>query len=152
MLLSYNNANDIIYSLIVAATYALYLVLQKRIGSIDRFLLLTLQISITALILLPFYPFYSGTVPTSTTFYSYILIIAVVYTIIPMLLNLFALKGINSSTVGILIYLNPLIAFTLAIVYYKEDITLTQILAYSLILVSIVIFNIGSYLKMKQIK
>lgn len=152
VLLSYNNANDIIYSLIVAATYALYLVLQKRIGAIDRFLLLTLQISITALILLPFYPFYRGTVPTSTTFYSYILIIAVVYTIIPMLLNLFALKGINSSTVGILIYLNPLIAFTLAIVYYKEDITLTQILAYSLILVSIVIFNIGSYLKMKQIK
>jgi chloramphenicol-sensitive protein RarD len=69
-----------------------------------------------------------------------------------MLLNLFALKGINSSTVGILIYLNPLIAFTLAIVYYKEEITLTQILAYSLILVSIVIFNIGSYLKMKHIK
>lgn len=152
VLLSYNNANDIIYSLIVAATYALYLVLQKRIGTIDRFLLLTLQISITALILLPFYPFYSGTVPTSTTFYCYILIIAVVYTIIPMLLNLFALKGINSSTVGILIYLNPLIAFTLAIIYYKENITLTQILAYSLILVSIVIFNIGSYLKMKQIK
>lgn len=151
VLLSYNNANDIIYSLIVAATYAMYLVLQKRIGAIDRFLLLTLQISITALILLPFYPFYSGTVPTSVTFYSYILIIAVVYTIIPMLLNLFALKGINSSTVGILIYINPLIAFTLAIVYYKEDITITQILAYSLIFVSIVIFNIGSYLKMKRV-
>jgi chloramphenicol-sensitive protein RarD len=116
----------------------------------DRFLLLTVQIVITALLLLPFYPAYSGTVPAEPVFYTYIVIIAVLFTIVPMFLNLFALKGIPSSTVGILIYLNPLIAFTLAIVYYNETISFTQILAYSLIVVSIVIFNIGSYLKLKQ--
>jgi len=149
-ILAYNSLNDAMFSIVVAATYALYLVLQKRITMPDRFVLLTLQIAIVALILLPFYPAYSSTPPAESMFYIYILIIAVIFTIIPMFLNLFAMKGINSSTVGILIYLNPLFAFMLAIFYYKEDISLEQILAYSLILVSIVVFNIGSYLKMKR--
>lgn len=151
-ILSYNDLHDAMFSIVVAATYALYLVLQKRITMPDRFILLTLQIGIVALMLLPFYPVYSSTPPTEITFYLFILLIAVLFTIIPMFLNLFAMKGINSSTVGILIYLNPLIAFALAILYYKEDITLEQILAYSLILVSIVVFNIGSYLKMKAME
>ncbi len=151
-ILSYNDLHDAMFSIVVAATYALYLVLQKRITLPDRFILLTLQIGITALILLPFYPAYSGAVPQSPVFYGYILLIAVLFTIIPMFLNLFAMKGINSSTVGILIYLNPLIAFALAILFYKEDITFEQIMAYSLILVSIVVFNIGSYLKMKAVE
>ncbi|PZR15604.1 MAG: EamA family transporter [Flavobacterium psychrophilum] len=150
-ILSYNDLRDAMFSIVVAATYALYLVLQKRITMPDRFILLTLQIGIVALMLLPFYPVYSSTPPVETTFYLFILLIAVLFTIIPMFLNLFAMKGINSSTVGILIYLNPLIAFALAILYYKEDITFEQILSYSLILVSIVIFNIGSYLKMKAV-
>lgn len=149
-ILAYNSLNDAMFSIVVAATYALYLVLQKRITMPDRFILLTLQIAIVALMLLPFFPFYSSTPPGEALFYIYILIIAVVFTIIPMFLNLFAMKGINSSTVGILIYLNPLFAFMLAIFYYKEDISLEQILAYSLILVSIVVFNIGSYLKVKR--
>lgn len=152
IILSYNSLHDALYSILVAATYALYLVLQKRIIMPDRFLLLSIQIGITSLILLPFFPAYSGPVPQEPVFYIYIVIIAVGFTIIPMFLNLFALKGINSSTVGILIYLNPLIAFTLALVYYNENISLTQLLAYSLIIVSIVIFNIGSYLKLKQAK
>lgn len=151
-ILSYNDLRDAMFSIVVAATYALYLVLQKRITMPDRFILLTLQIGIVALMLLPFYPVYSSTPPVEVTFYLFILLIAVLFTIIPMFLNLFAMKGINSSTVGILIYLNPLIAFALAILYYKEDITLEQILAYSLILVSIVVFNIGSYLKMKAVE
>jgi chloramphenicol-sensitive protein RarD len=151
-ILSYNDLRDAMFSIVVAATYALYLVLQKRITMPDRFILLTLQIGIVALILLPFYPVYSSTPPVEVTFYLFILLIAVLFTIIPMFLNLFAMKGINSSTVGILIYLNPLIAFALAILYYKEDITFEQILAYSLILVSIVVFNIGSYLKMKAVE
>ncbi|RDI05630.1 EamA family transporter [Flavobacterium sp. AG291] len=151
-ILSYNDLRDAMFSIVVAATYALYLVLQKRITMPDRFILLTLQIGIVALILLPFYPVYSSTPPVEVTFYLFILLIAVLFTIIPMFLNLFAMKGINSSTIGILIYLNPLIAFALAILYYKEDISFEQILSYSLILVSIVVFNIGSYLKMKAME
>jgi chloramphenicol-sensitive protein RarD len=150
VLLTYNNFNDVFYSIVVAATYALYLVLQKKFAGVDRFLLLTVQLIITSTILLPFYPIYSGPLPAETSFYGYIFIIAVGFTIIPMLLNLFALKGISSSTLGILLYINPIIGFLLAAFYYGEEITSMQILAYSLIAVSIIIFNIGSYLRIKN--
>src|SRR5690606_10129305 len=93
---------------------------------------------------------YSGPVPTEPLFYYFIFMIAVGFTIIPMFLNLFALKGINSSTVGILIYLNPIIAFTLAIVYYDENVTLIQAVAYFVIVISVILFNIGSYLKLRE--
>lgn len=141
VLLGYGHFQDVFYSLIVAATYALYLVIQKRNTQIDKFLLLTIQLVITAVVLLPFYPFYSGEIPTEISFYVYLLIIAVVFTIIPLFLNLYALKAVNSSTVGILLYINPLINFFLALFYYKEPISALQILAYSLILISIIIFN-----------
>lgn len=150
ILLGYGHFEDVFYSLIVAATYALYLVIQKRNTAIDKFLLLSIQLVITAIVLLPFYPFYRGEVPTEISFYIYLLIIAVVFTIIPLFLNLYALKGINSSTVGILLYINPLINFFLAIFYYKEPITSFQILAYTLILVSILIFNAGLFSKNKK--
>ena len=68
-------------------------------------------------------------------------LIVVLFTIIPLFLNLFALKGMNSSAVGILMYTNPLINFFLAVFYFKEDIQVAQIIAYSLIGISIVVFN-----------
>lgn len=149
VLLSLNNFNDVFYSIVVAATYAMYLVLQKKFAGIDKFLLLSVQLVITSVILLPFYPVYSGPLPKETSFYAYILVIAIGFTIVPMLLNLYALKGINSSTLGILLYINPIIGFLLAAFYYHEVITQMQIIAYSIIVVSIAIFNVGSYLKRK---
>ncbi|KOS08254.1 permease [Flavobacterium akiainvivens] len=149
VLLSFNNVADLGFSLLVAGSYALYLVIQKKFQEVDKFVLLSSQLVITALILLPFYFTISGPLPAEPKFYIYIAIIAIGFTIIPMLLNLFALKGITSSTLGILMYLNPIIGFVLAAFYYKEEISATQIVAYSLIGVAIVIFNIGSYLKLR---
>jgi chloramphenicol-sensitive protein RarD len=65
----------------------------------------------------------------------------VFFTIIPLFLNLYALKGINSSAVGIMIYINPIINFLLAVFYYQEQVSWLQLCAYFLILVSIVVFN-----------
>jgi len=151
VLLSYNNFMNIFYSLIVAATYALYLIVQKKITGIDKFLLLNVQLIIIGLILLPFYPGWSGPVP-QLSFFGYISIIAVVFTIIPLFLSLYALKGISSSSVGILIYINPIIGFLLSTFYYHEEITIFQIMAYSLILLSIVIYNSRNFIKAKPDK
>jgi chloramphenicol-sensitive protein RarD len=141
VLLSLNHFEDIFYSLITAATYAMYLVSQRKNSELDKFLVLTIQLVFTALILLPFYPNYSGTLPTESLFYSCLLVIVVCFTIIPLFLNLYALKGINSSAVGIMIYINPIIGFLLAIFYYHEQVTTLQLFSYFLILVSIVVFN-----------
>jgi chloramphenicol-sensitive protein RarD len=141
LILSLNNLHDIFYSLIVASTYALYLVSQRKNSEIDKFLVLNIQLLIVALIILPFYPNYSGAIPTDPLFYACLFCIVVFFTIIPLFLNLYALKGLNSSTVGILMYINPIINFSLAIFYFKEEVTALQMVSYFLILLSIVIFN-----------
>ena len=140
-LLSINHFQDIFYSLIIAASYALYLVSQRKNSEIDKFIILTIQLVFTALVILPFYPSFSGVIPTTPTFYIYLVVIVLVFTIVPLFLNLYALKGINSSTVGIMMYINPIINFLIAVFYYNEEVTTIQLVSYFLILISIIVFN-----------
>jgi chloramphenicol-sensitive protein RarD len=140
-LLSLNHFQDIFYSLIVAASYALYLVSQRKNSEIDKFITLTIQLVFTALVILPFYPSFSSVIPTTPTFYIYLVVIVIVFTIVPLFLNLYALKGINSSTVGIMMYINPIINFLIAVFYYNEEVTTIQLISYFLILISIMVFN-----------
>ncbi|MCE7064518.1 EamA family transporter [Dyadobacter sp. CY326] len=141
MLLSFNNISDIAYSLIVAASYAFYLVSQRKNTGFDKFLILTVQILFSALLLAPFYPVYSEALPMEFSFYALIFLIAVLFTIVPLYMNLYALQGVNSSTMGVLLYINPLMNFSIALIYFHEPINAIQIIAYSLILLSIIIFN-----------
>lgn len=140
-ILSYGHVTELLYSLVIATTFALYLISQRKNNQFDRFVVLTVQIVIASLVLLPFYPFYKGETPSASLFWILMTLIVLLFTIIPLFLNLYALKGMNSSSVGILMYTNPLINFLLALFYFKEAINLSQAIAYFLILVSIVIFN-----------
>lgn len=145
LLLSFGNYMDLFYSMIIAFTYAVYLVLQRKNQEMDRFLVLTFQIGIAVILLLPFMPNYISETEKTPFFYAIIALIAVVFTIIPMYLNIYALKGLNSSIVGVFIYLNPIINFLLAVFYFKEEISFLQGLSFSLIGVSVIIFNIPNF-------
>jgi len=149
-LLSIDHVTDLLYSLIIAASYALYLVSQRKSTGFDKFLLLTFQILFSSLILLPFYPVFSSAVPAELSFYLLIAVIAVVFTIAPLFMSLYALQGVNSSTMGILLYINPLIGFFIAVFYFKEEITGLQLSAYGLILVAILMFNKEQIVKSKK--
>jgi chloramphenicol-sensitive protein RarD len=149
-LLSIDHVTDLLYSLVIAASYALYLVSQRKSTGFDKFLLLTFQILFSSLILLPFYPVFSAAVPAELSFYLLIAVIAVVFTIAPLFMNLYALQGVNSSTMGILLYINPLIGFFIAVFYFKEEITGLQLSAYGLILVAILMFNKEQIVKSKK--
>jgi chloramphenicol-sensitive protein RarD len=140
-ILSYGNFAELAYSLVIAFSFALYLISQRKNTIFDKFLILTVQMVIASFIIIPFFPSYSAVIPTEPLFYILLLVIVVLFTIIPLYLNLFALKGMNSSAVGILMYTNPLLNFLLALFYFHEEITANQIISYSLILLSIVIFN-----------
>jgi|SRR5215467_13848504 len=150
VLLSLNNLSDVLYSLTVAASYACYLVSQRKNTFPDRFLALSFQIIFSSLLLLPFFPKYGSTSPMEIYFYWMILVIAVLFTILPLFLNLFSLQRINSSTAGMLLYINPVIGFVLAIYHYHEGINYYQVISYSIILISIVIFNV-SHLTSKRV-
>lgn len=150
LLLSYADIMDMFFSIIIGFTYACYLVSQRVNKGFDTFIILTFHITLAALFLAPFYPFYSGPVPTTVTFYFCIEMIAVFFTIIPLFLNLYALSGINSSTVGMLLNINPMIAFALANFIYKEKITPLQITAYGIIFIAVLVFNSHHLFAMKQ--
>ncbi len=140
-ILSYGHLQDLFYSLTIALSFAFYLISQRKNNQIDRFVILTVQMSIASVVILPFFPLYSGSIPSESIFYVLLVVIVILFTIIPLFLNLYALKGLNSSTVGILMYTNPLIHFFLAFYYFKEDVNVAQLVSYGLILVSIVVFN-----------
>jgi chloramphenicol-sensitive protein RarD len=141
LILSYANIMDMLFSIIIGFTYASYLVSQRVNKGFDKFIILTFHITLAALCLLPFYPVYSGPVPMELKFYFCIETIAILFTIFPLFLNLYALSGINSSTVGMLLNINPIIAFALAAFVYKEQIGPLQVVAYGIILMAVVVFN-----------
>lgn len=141
ILLSLGNFTDLFYSMTIALSYALYLVLQRKNQEMDRFLVLTCQVFFAVIFLLPFIVTYDSPNEKTPFFYGMLALIAIVFTIIPMFLNIYALRGLNSSVVGVFIYLNPLINFFLAIFYFKEKVSFLEGICYILILISIVLFN-----------
>ncbi|HUH29255.1 EamA family transporter [Gelidibacter sp.] len=144
LLLSLGNFTDLFYSMIIAFTYALYLVLQRKNQELDRFLVLTSQVFFAVLFLLPFIISYDSPNEKTPFFYGMLALIAIVFTIIPMFLNIYALRGLNSSVVGVFIYLNPLINFMFAIFYFDEKVSFIEAVCYLLILISIFLFNFSA--------
>ncbi|MCI3935839.1 EamA family transporter [Chryseobacterium aahli] len=150
VLLSYANMIDMFYSSLIGFTYAAYLISQNKNTKFDKFLVLNFHILLSALILLPFFPAFSGPIPTGFKFYFYVEIIAILYTIVPLLLNLFALSGIASSKVGMILNINPIIAFVLAGVVYHEPLGVLQIFSYALIFLAVIVFNGNQIFKIKD--
>jgi chloramphenicol-sensitive protein RarD len=150
VLLSYANMIDMFFSSLIGFTYAAYLISQNKNSQFDKFLVLNFHILLSAFILLPFFPAFSGPIPTDFKFYFYVEIIAVLYTIIPLLLNLFALSGIASSKVGMILNINPIIAFVLAGVVYHEPLGVLQIFSYALIFLAVIVFNGNQIFKIKD--
>ncbi|WP_316801281.1 EamA family transporter [Pedobacter frigidisoli] len=142
VLLSYTSISNMFFSTIVGLSYACYLISQHQNKGFDKFIILNFHIVLAAIILIPFYPSFSGPLPTDFEFYFYVEIIAVLYTIIPLFLNLYALSGISSSRVGMILNINPIIAFALSGLVYHEPLGLLQIFAYGLIFLAVIVFNI----------
>ncbi|HYF67243.1 MAG TPA: EamA family transporter [Ohtaekwangia sp.] len=149
ILIGINSALELGFSFLTALTYALYLITQRKNQGFDRMIVLGIQVAFSFLILSALFPFLVTTVPTATEFYSIIMAIAVVFTVLPLFLNLYALNRIDSATIGILMYINPIFNFTLAFILFKESITVIQLFGYLIILVALVVFNYQNFTKLK---
>ncbi|HET6254968.1 MAG TPA: EamA family transporter [Puia sp.] len=144
LVLAFGHLADLVYSMVIAIFYAFYLVTQRKNYGTDKVNLLTVQVVFSAVLLLPFYGLYRGPAPTAPIFYTLIAVIAIFYTIIPLLLSLYGLERLSSSTVGIILYINPLMGFVIAVAFYGERIDWRQGLAYGIVVASILLFNWGS--------
>ena len=139
--LSLGFIKEVLYSIEIAVLYAGYLMLQKRIVGLDKLNVLLIQLLISSVIIIPFAGVEHVAFTTDINFWIQIVVISIVFTIIPLFLSLYALIGMPSSTMGILIYLNPIVAFLVAFFYFHEVPTLQKMIAYFILLVSVVLFN-----------
>lgn len=142
ILLSIGHFMDVFYSFIIALSYAIYLILQKKNHQLDRFFTLTFQIVFGTIILLPLFSQQQELPEKGAYFYGIVFLIAGVFTILPMFLNVFSLNKLNSSTAGIFIYMNPVFSFLLALLYFKEEMDSVKIIAYSVVFFSVILFNL----------
>jgi chloramphenicol-sensitive protein RarD len=146
VLIGINSALEIGYSFLTALTYALYLISQRKNQGFDRMVILAVQVAFSLSILTAGIEFLVEDVPVVSSFYWTIFLIAALFTVFPLFLNLFALNRINSATIGILMYINPIFNFTIAFLVFKETISLIQVGGYLIIFIALIIFNY-SYLK-----
>ncbi|MBT1701730.1 EamA family transporter [Chryseosolibacter indicus] len=137
------------YSFLTAFTYALYLITQRKNQGFDRMIILGVQILFSLVILSFCYPLLIHAVPSDPKFYIIIFVIAAFFTVLPLFLNLFALNKINSATIGVLMYLNPLVNFSVAFFVFKETISALQALGYTIIVIALVLFNLQNIKKLQ---
>lgn len=149
ILIGINSALELGYSFLTALTYALYLISQRRNQGFDRMVVLGIQVAFSLLIMSFLFRYLVEVVPSSAYFYSMAAGIAAVFTVLPLFLNLYALNRINSATIGILMYINPIFNFSIAFLVFNETISLIQLMGYAIILVALVLFNL-KYLKSFQ--
>ncbi|WP_461788889.1 EamA family transporter [Pedobacter sp.] len=141
LMLATGSLLEVTWSVVIAALYAFYLIIQRKMQGLDKLNVLAVQITIAVLLMLPFFVYQHTGLPLESTFWLNIVLIAVLFTVFPLFLSLFALVGIPSSTLGIIIYINPIIAFAVAIIYFKEKIDPHQLTAYALLLFAVFLFN-----------
>lgn len=141
VILAQGSFREVLWSVIVASLYAFYLIIQRVMGKIDKFIMLGIHLLIATLITLPLFLYNFTNFPLDLHFWIIIVIISVLFTIVPLFLSLYALIGMPSSTLGIIIYLNPIVAFAVAFFYFHEEIDSRQLYAYSMLFAAILVFN-----------
>jgi chloramphenicol-sensitive protein RarD len=141
IILATGSFTDVMWSVITAAFYAFFLVIQRIIKTISKLNMLGFQLFIALFLILPLFFINLKPIPLNLSFWVDIVIIAIFFTLLPLLLSLFALNSLPSSTVGIIIYVNPIVAFGVAFFYFHETIKANQLFAYGLLAIAVVIFN-----------
>jgi chloramphenicol-sensitive protein RarD len=141
---------ELSFSVLTAFTYALYLITQRKNQGFDRRVILCIQVAFSLIVLSFFASSLVTEIPAENKFYAIIFVIAVLFTVFPLFLNLFALNRINSATIGILMYINPLINFTLAFVLFDENMNRLQVVGYIIIGLALILFNYQNFLKLKS--
>ncbi len=151
-LIGVDSLTNLLFSLFIATSYALYLITQRILREYDRIVLLAMQVLLALICLSVPGTAFRGPVPQEGHFFAMIFVLSSVFTVLPLFLNAFALKGLPASTLGALMYINPIINFALAFGYYGEKATYSQWIAYGLILLSVVVANLRNWLPQAKIK
>jgi chloramphenicol-sensitive protein RarD len=141
LILAQGSLTEVMWSVFIALLYGFYILSQNFDSRIDKFNMLAVQFLVSSLLTFPIFIYQKVGFPINLPFWINTIIIAVLFTIIPLFLSLYSLKGIPSSSAGIIIYITPIVAFAIAFLYFHEHINMHQVIAYALLLIAVVIFN-----------
>src|SRR5690606_2379176 len=141
IMLAQTSLIEVFWAILIASFYAFYMIIQRVLREIDKFNFLAVQLIICSLIVLPLSLMNNAPIPSSILFWGIIALVAILFTIIPLFLSMYALNGVASATMGVLIYINPIISFAVAVFYFNEVISIGQFLAYFLLLFAIALYN-----------
>ncbi len=133
--------HEVLWSIVTAAFYAFFLIIQRRIKVINKLNMLAFQLVVALFLITPLFFIFPQPFPTDGFFWINMFIISLFFTVLPLLLSMIALISLPSSTVGILIYINPVVAFSVAFFYFNEHVQVNQLLAYLLLIMAVIIFN-----------
>ena len=133
---NYDHTKGIIYGLIGAVLYAVVVILNKYIKGLSAFQTTLIQLSISAIVLMPIVIKNSTisfkSIDINTWFF--ILIIGVIHTGIAYLLYFSSIKQVSSQSIAILSYLDPIVAIIISFLFLGESMNALQALGALLIL------------------
>lgn len=141
VLMGINNIAELGYSLLIAFSYALYLISQRKNQGFNRMIVLGVQVVFAFVIMNLFFGQLVGTIVVDGQFYVITFCIALFFTVLPLFLNLYALNKINAATIGVLMYINPLVNFIVAFLVFRESASTIQVIGYGIIAIALVLFN-----------
>lgn len=140
-LLASGSLEEVLWSIAIGGIYAAYLIIQRITTGFDKLNLLILQLFICLPLVALVHTYNPSALPTEISFWTIIFAISVVFTVIPLFMSMYALNKTSPATVGVLLYINPIIAFALAGIYFDETFDLYSLLSYSLLAVSVFLYN-----------
>jgi len=140
-----------VVSLVLAVSFGIYGMLRKKIevGSI-------VGLFVEVLLLLPFafiylfYNYFNGGIAfiqNSDSYTSFMLTLAGLITIIPLLLFNGAATRMKLTTLGFFQYIGPTVAFLLAVFVYKEEFNIDKLITFTLIWIALIFFSYNSIKK-----
>lgn len=127
-------------------TFALYGFVRKtaKVAATPGLFVETLLLAPVALAYLVFTFMTAGPGPHTDPQTLFLLLLTGPATAVPLLLFNFAVRRLRYTTIGMLQYVAPSIAFVLAIVVFEEHLNWVRVLSFGLIWLSLIVFTVGS--------
>lgn len=132
----FNHVKGIMYGLAGAMLYAIIVILNKYVKGLSGFQTTLIQLSIAAIVLIPMVQgnLSLGSIDIKT--WILILILGIVHTGIAYLLYFPSIKDVNSQSIAILSYLDPIFSILISFVFLGESMGIGQVLGGILILLT----------------
>lgn len=142
------------YGLIAAGFYAGLTLVNKFIRDLDGLAITLLQLGLSVILLTPFVLFTEGFnfIPSTSTTVILILVLGIVHGGIGFYLFFAGMKGLNSQSIAVLSYIDPLTSLLISVLVIEERMTFQQLFGAVLLLGSIWIGVEANGEKRKRIK